>query len=102
MFDRLRKRYHGILIETSPDMDRTVSEVPTVMCCHCQAHFPAPRFGTAPGEKESRMGRGWCGNCAGYICSEECNRACVPWELMLENWEKGRPLDFKPIIVTGG
>ena len=93
MFDRLRKRYHGLIVESDPGADRAVSEVPTLQCGHCGGHFEV-----RPG---SGKVRGWCMNCARPVCGPGCE-ACVPVEQMLENMERGRPLDFKPIIVTGG
>lgn len=65
----------------------------TVHCVHCGGHFvPTPGSGKV---------RGFCQNCNGFVCGPSCD-ACIPMELMLENMEKGRPLEFKPIVVPAG
>lgn len=92
-FDNLRRRYDGLIVESDPGKDRAVSEVPTLMCGHCGSHFEV-----RPG---SGKVRGFCMNCARPVCGPGCEK-CVPVEQMLENIEKGRPLDFKPIVSPGG
>lgn len=67
-------------------------------CVHCGGQFPTPRMGTSDADKATRIGRGFCQNCNGYVCSKGCE-VCVPVDLLLENMEKGRPIDFRPIIV---
>jgi hypothetical protein len=37
-------------------------------------------------------------NCAGPVCGPGCAE-CIPTDLLLENMEQGRPLDFKPVVV---
>jgi hypothetical protein len=86
----LRRTEHGIATIYDPDADRPVLEQGTVQCVHCSGHFAVK-----PG---SGKVRGWCHNCCGPVCGPQC-AACVPFQQMLENMEKGRPLDFKPIIV---
>lgn len=65
----------------------------TVPCVHCGGQFiPTPGSGRI---------RGFCQNCNGFVCGPSC-MACVPAELLLENMEKGRPEDFRPIIASAG
>ncbi len=86
----LRRTEHGVLTVSDPGADRPLLESKTVQCCHCGGQFvPEPGSGKI---------RGFCFNCSGPICGSGCVN-CVPTEQMLENIEKGRELDFKPIIV---
>ena len=65
-----------------------------VKCCHCQQQFEL-----APGKTK---GRGWCGNCMGYVCGQSCAN-CVPWERQLENIEAGLPENAPgPTLARGG
>lgn len=80
----------GRITVTDPGADKPLLEVGTLQCCHCGGHW-IPRPG-------SGITRGWCGNCNGYVCGPGC-AACVPVEVMLENIEKGRPIDHRPVIV---
>ncbi len=75
-----------------------VVEIPMLGCVHCGGHFEMPRFGNTPEDRATRIGRGWCFNCHGYICGKACE-VCVPEDQYLENMEKGRPDDFRPIVV---
>jgi hypothetical protein len=80
----------GRIIVTDPGSDKPLAEVGTLQCCHCGGHWiPQPGSGRV---------RGFCQNCNGFVCGPGC-AACVPAEQLLENIEKGRPLDFKPICV---
>lgn len=88
----------GLLTYTDPGADRPVLEVPTVQCVHCSGHFIEPRFGASLEDRATRVGRGWCQNCRGFVCGKGCE-ACVHWEQMLENIEAGRPADFKPVVA---
>lgn len=73
-----------------PGADQPLLVVGTLQCCHCGGHWvPRPGSGTV---------RGFCQNCNGPVCGPGC-AACVPAEQMLENIEKGRPLDFRPVVV---
>lgn len=80
---------HG-LIETYDSSDRPVA-MDTLQCVHCGGHWVVK-----PG---SGNVRGFCGRCNGFICGPGCER-CVPTELLLENIEQGRPLDFVPTTVN--
>lgn len=70
-------------------------------CVHCGGQFPTPRMGTSDEDKATRVGRGFCQNCNGYVCGKGCAE-CIPVDLLLENMEKGRPEDYRPIIVPAG
>ena len=78
----------GLITIFDPGADRPLAELPTLRCCHCGCHFPAV----------PTKGRGWCFNHGAPICGVGC-LVCVDVELMLENIEKGRPLDFRPVVV---
>lgn len=85
----LRKTDYGRVVTGDPGSDRVV-ESGTLQCCHCGGHWvPQPGSGRV---------RGWCVNCSGPVCGGGCAE-CVPAELLLENIEKGRPLNFKPTVV---
>ena len=84
------RREAGVVTICDPDSDKPICEVATLQCVHCGGHWiPTPGSGRV---------RGFCQNCYGFVCGLGC-QACVPTELLLENMEKGRPLDFKPICV---
>ena len=88
---RLRKTRHGHMRITDPGSDKPVLEVDTIQCCHCGGAFvPQPGSGRV---------RGFCQNCCGFICGPECAK-CIPTEILLENYEKNRPLDFRPVVVS--
>jgi hypothetical protein len=88
----LRQRHHGVVTEFELGSDRR-RESPTLQCGHCGGHWvPEPGSGRV---------RGWCLNCCRPVCGPGCEK-CVPLEQMLENIEKGRPWDFKPVVSTGG
>lgn len=80
----------GFIVVNDPGSDKPVLEAATLQCVHCGGHW-VPRKG-------SGIVRGFCLNCNGPICGHGCAK-CVPVEQMLENIEKGRPEDYKPIIV---
>ena len=84
----------GEVTISDPGSDRPVLTVATLQCCHCGKHW-IPRPG-------SGVERGYCYRCNGYVCGRDCNRDCVPVEQYLENLEKGRPADYRPIIVPTG
>lgn len=65
--------------------------VATLQCVHCGGHW-VPKPGS--GEK-----RGFCTNCAGYVCGPGCE-ACVHVEQMLENMERGVEITFKPTVIS--
>lgn len=79
----------GLITVVDPGMDRPLSETPTMQCVHCGRHFAV-----CPGSGKTR---GWCMRCNGPICGPGC-AACVPMEQQLANLERGRPLDFRPIV----
>lgn len=92
-------REAGRVIISDPGSDKPIAEYGMIQCCHCGGQFPAPRFGTSEEDKRSRVGRGFCQNCNGYICGAGCLE-CVPTEQYLENIEAGRPDNFKPIVAS--
>lgn len=61
----------------------------TLQCVHCGCHW-VPQPG-------SKIVRGYCTRCNGPVCGKGCEE-CVPQEQMLDNIEKGRPLNFRPIV----
>lgn len=65
--------------------------VATFQCVHCGGHWIAE-----PGSKRTR---GYCQNCAGFVCGPACE-ACVPVEQLLENYEKGLPEEFRPTRIA--
>lgn len=83
-------REAGIVIISDPGADKPLDEIATLQCVHCGGHFPH-----RPG---SGITRGFCMNCNGPVCGKSCAK-CVPEEQLLENIEKGRPEDFKPVSV---
>ena len=85
--------YAGEVMICDPGADRPLFEAGTLQCVHCGEHW-LPRPG-------SGIERGWCQNCAGPVCGPGCAE-CVPEEVLLENMEKGRPLDFRPVQVFTG
>lgn len=80
----------GLITLVDPDADLPLREVATVQCCHCGCHFPV----------KPTKGRGFCTNCMGPVCGPKCD-ACVPTEQLLRNYEQGRPLDYRPVVVRG-
>lgn len=97
----------GLITICDPGADRPLIESPTVQCVHCGCHFqlkpskplviPMTAFEAEKLEAEGRKTRGWCHNCRGYVCGPGC-AACIPTEQLLENMEKGRPEDFRPVV----
>lgn len=85
-------RISGELITTSAE--GKVTHEPTIMCSHCGKSW-VPKKG-------SGRRRGVCLLCNGYTCGAPGCDACVPMEQMLENFEAGRPLDYRPIRAAGG
>ena len=81
----------GLIIVSDPGADKPLSETKTVQCVHCDGHFVV--------DLRRAEGRGWCMNCCGYVCGRECAK-CVPVEQLLDNIEKGREPDFKPVVVN--
>lgn len=79
----------GLIIVSDPGADKPILEIGTVQCVHCGCHYPV-----RPGSGKIR---GFCMRCNGPICGPGCAE-CVPTEQMLENIEKGRPLNYRPII----
>lgn len=83
------KREAGFVQITDPGSDKPLLEAGTLQCVHCGGHwFPQPGSGKV---------RGFCMNCNGPVCGPAC-QVCVHAEQLLENIEKGRPLDFKPTV----
>lgn len=80
-------RQAGVIVYTEKGTDNKV-EVFLVQCVHCGGQFPP-----VPSK-----GRGYCMKCGGPVCGRGCAK-CVPEDLLLENMEKGRPLDYRPIIA---
>lgn len=83
------------------DTGKLLAEFSMVACAHCGGQFAAPKFGTSEADKRTRIGRGYCQRCDGYICGKSCSGACVPLEQYLQNIEAGRPDadTYCPIIV---
>lgn len=78
---------HGWILICDPGADKPIFETGTTQCAHCGKHFPIPRFGSLPGDKESRVGRGFCrlhGKNDGWICGESCQYCNGGWERQLE------------------
>lgn len=83
------RREAGLMIYSDPGADKPILEIMTVQCVHCGGHFsPKPGSGIV---------RGFCQNCNGYVCGPGCAK-CVPVEQLLENYEKGRDPDYRPIV----
>lgn len=80
-------RQAGAIVYKDKGSDKIVAQVFLVQCVHCGGHFPPT----------PSKGRGFCMNCGGPICGKDCLE-CVPEDAYLENWEKGRPLNFRTII----
>ena len=97
------KRDAGYMELIDPGSDRHLLRIGTVQCVHCYAHFPEPRLGNSEEDKLTRVGpgyqRGFCMRCGGFICGP-CCAACVPAEQYIENIEKGRPEDYRPIVSS--
>jgi hypothetical protein len=84
------RRDNGYVVFVDPGADKPILEASTLQCVHCYAHWwPSPGSG---------IERGFCFNCNGPICGRDCAK-CVPREIYLENLEKGRPEDFRPIVA---
>lgn len=87
---RLNKTDHGHVTYFDPGADKPLQEIKTIMCVHCGGHWiPTPGSGRV---------RGWCQNCHGFVCGPGCAE-CVPVEQYLENMEKGRPDNWRPVSV---
>lgn len=86
-------RDNGLMTLIDPGADAPLMEMKTLMCVHCGGHFPVK-----PG---SGNVRGFCTSCSGPVCGPGCAK-CVPLEQYLENLEKGRQEDFRPIFAYFG
>lgn len=95
---RLINREAGIGTMIDPNKDKPLYEIGYYGCVHCGGHFPMPRFGNSEEDRATRIGRGFCMRCNGYICGASCAN-CVPLEQYLENLENGRDPDFVPVVV---
>lgn len=83
-------QYAGEVAISDPGADKPLFQGGTIQCCHCGGQWvPKPGSG---------IERGFCQNCNGFVCGPGC-AACVNVEQLLDNIEKGRPLDFRPIIA---
>jgi hypothetical protein len=84
------KRAAGYVTIIDPGSDKPIMEADTLQCVHCSQHWwPQPGSGIV---------RGLCYACNGPICGPGCAK-CVPTEVLLENYEKGRELDYRPIVA---
>lgn len=83
----------GEITIADPGSDKPVLVVATMQCGHCGRHW-IPRPG-------SGIVRGFCQRCMKPICGPGCE-SCRPVEVYLDNLEKGRPADYRPIIVPTG
>ncbi len=84
---------HGFFLICDPGADKPIFETGSTQCCHCGGHFPMPRFGNLPGDKKSRVGRGFCGNHGkneGWVCGPSCSICNGGWEKQLEVMEGTR------------
>jgi len=101
----------GLMTWTDPGADKPLLELPTRKCVHCGGSFtmkPAvlvtktlTLLEAQMKHEEGKKVRGFCQRCNGYICGPSC-AACVNWEQLLDNYEHGRELDFRPIFVGLG
>lgn len=85
-------KYEAGLV-TINDADKGVIETATRQCVHCGAHW-VHIVG-------SKIVRGWCGPCGGFVCSAKCLKKCVPIEAQLDNVEAGRPVNHRKITTAG-
>ena len=83
-------RHAGEITICDPGSDKPILEAATLRCVHCGAHWQV-----RPGSGKIR---GFCMRCNGPVCSEKCAE-CIPTEQQLQNMEKGRALDFRPVMV---
>ena len=81
-------RPSGYAVLTMPG--ERAQEWDTVQCVHCGGHDPV---------NPHVVKGGWCFGCNGYICSKKCATACVPHEQLLDNLEKNKPLDYRPVGI---
>lgn len=88
----LNTREAGRVTIIDPGSDKPIAEYGMCNCCHCGGQFETPRFGANEVDKKSRIGRGYCQNCNGFICGASC-KDCVPLEVYLESMEKGIPVE---------
>lgn len=105
MFGNTREA--GLITISDPGVDRPTLEIMTVQCVHCGGHFPlkppkliVERLTVLEAQFYEELGRkvrGFCQRCNGYVCGPGCAK-CVPTEQLLENYEKGRAEDFRPIV----
>lgn len=72
-------------------LDGSFQSGETRQCCHCG--------GTWEYKPGSGNRRGYCPRCDGFTCGHPACGVCVPTEQLLENYEHGRPLDYRPIVV---
>lgn len=79
----------GRIIYSDPGADKPLLELGCLQCVHCGGQFPIK-----PG---SGAIRGFCMNCSGPICGPGCAE-CIPTEQLLENYEQGRPENYRPIV----
>lgn len=87
----LRKTEAGVVVFEDRETGAKILEIGTLQCVHCGGHWwPQPGSGRI---------RGFCSRCAGPICGPDCAE-CIPTELLLENMEKGRDINFRPIVVS--
>lgn len=83
-------RAAGYTIATGPG---GVEEADCLQCGHCGKHWQVQ-----PGSGKQR---GFCLCCMKPTCGPRCpvGDACVSQEQMVENIEKGRPLNYRPIMA---
>ena len=84
-------RDHGLVTIVDPGSDRPLLEQKMLQCCHCGGQFPH-----CPGSGKIR---GFCMNCNGPVCGPGCAE-CVPTEQYLDNLERGREPNFKPVFSS--
>lgn len=82
----MAKFQHGLGTIVDPGADKPFAEIATTQCVHCGGHFPTPSFANDAASRKRRIGRGYCYNCAGFICGEKCAE-CKPLERWLDEQE---------------
>ena len=82
-------KYDGEVVVTECGVGKPTLSAGTMACVHCGAHWIV--------EPGSGRVRGFCMECNGPTCGPNCVE-CIPQELLLENIEKGRPENYRPIM----
>lgn len=92
--EAISDRFRAGVLTSTPIEGGPAVQADILSCIHCGFTWvPAPGSGRL---------RGFCGKCNGYVCGRHfCTMlGCVHRERIIENLERGRPLNFNPIIVS--